>query len=556
MVIQERVPTATNRVAELEHLLGDRLGPSDVLQADERYELPCGGEDLLAEFGLAAEFVPVAEGGRYANTEELVQLLRPVFRRDFALGFGPAATAFAAALPVWAHGTPAQRAEIAGLLLTGGRIGQVEPDFAPEDEQHDELAILKGESGEPVLSGKKRTVHGLSRADALLVYARTDSGALRALLLGPRELSGPGVRKLPRTLTEGNRGGDQGGLYVEETDVEGADLGPAGQGMTLLLESLQITRAALPAMALGSAETALRTALGFTVDSPARNGQPLGEVRRRDAVAWAFADLLAADCLSSTATRALHLLPGRTSLLSAAAKYLAPQLMVDALQDLSAVLGAESFCTWGPYGMFGKAQRDLRLVHSTYPGTPCCLATILPQLAPVAQAPAPEVPAELFRLGAALEPLVYERLALAADGDPIGGELLSAAEEFGAEEETAAGPLGQVTAALAEEYQDFRRECRETAEGEQAAFALGERFALLQAAAACLGVWRHRARGGEDTFLAEPAWLLLALTRLLARLERPLRLPLTEAAELVAAEAMDRFHQPRSFDLHGTPLGG
>ncbi|MER5638805.1 acyl-CoA dehydrogenase family protein [Kitasatospora sp. NPDC002227] len=541
--------SAAGRAAELEHLLGDRLGPAAVLAADERYELPCGGEALLAEFGLAEEFVPVELGGRLAGTDELVQVLRAVFRRDFALGYGPVAGSLTAALAVWAHGTPTQRRETADLLLTGGRLTVVEPDFAPEDGHGDELAVGETESGEPRLYGGKRSVPGIGRADALVAYARTEDG-LRAELFGPRELSRPGVRRLPRVLTEGNRGGEQGGLYVESLPLP-KDTGLGGDGLALLLGAHQITRAAVPAMALGTAETALRTALGYAVDSPARNGQPLGDARRRDAVAWAFADLLAADCLFTTAVRALHLLPGRSSLLSAAAKYVGPQLMVDGLQDLSAVLGAETFCTWGPYGMFGKAQRDLRLVHSTYPGTPCCLATIVPQLPTAVVAGA--VPEALFRPGAPLPELVFDALAPAADADPLGGEILAAAEEFADRAE----PLGPLAAALAAELAALREGAAELGpDSGTRGYALGERFALLQTAAACLGVWRHWARHGEDAFLADPGWLLLVLARLLGRLEHPVRPKLTESAELVAAEALDRFHGVRSFDLRGIRLGG
>ncbi|WP_441247507.1 acyl-CoA dehydrogenase family protein [Kitasatospora sp. McL0602] len=565
MVTQQPFASAPSlRAAELERLLGapaDRanpLGDSAVLGADEKYELPAGGEELLTAFGVTAEFVPTALGGRLAGVDGLVRVLRPVFRRDFALGYGTAAGSFAAALPVWLQGSESQRLAVAETLLRGGRLAVAEPDFEPdfdleldeEDGRAAEFTAIPEADGGLLLDGTRRGVHGIGRADTVVAYARTGDGltstGLTAQLLGPGLLADRAARRLPRVLSEGARGGETGGLHLDQLRVP-ADAA-LGDGTRALLGALQITRSALPAMALGTAEAALRTALAFTVDSPARNGRPLGDNRRRDAVAGAFADLLAADCVLTVANRALHLLPERTSLLAAAAKYIAPQLMLDALQDLSAVLGAESFCTWGPYGMFGKAQRDLRLVHPTYPGTPCCLATIVPQLPMLARRDSPAAPPqELFRLDGELPPLVFDRLALAADEDPVGGQLLRA------EAELADGPLAPLAGALADELRALQKDCAALPEEESGtpAFALGERFALLQTAAACLGVWRQLPGG----FVAEPHWVALALSRLLSRLEHPVRLADGEAVERVAAEALDRFHQGRAHDLHGQPLG-
>ncbi|MFJ5530034.1 hypothetical protein [Streptomyces sp. NPDC093261] len=56
--------------------------------AEERDELCGAAEEMVTEEGFGAELVPVALGGRLERAGNLAHMLRPVFRRDLALGFG------------------------------------------------------------------------------------------------------------------------------------------------------------------------------------------------------------------------------------------------------------------------------------------------------------------------------------------------------------------------------------------------------------------------------------------------------------------------------------
>ncbi|MCE0445234.1 hypothetical protein LT493_09735 [Streptomyces tricolor] len=46
------------------------------------------GEDLLTGFGLGAHFVPEDLGGRLARLDDLIRVMRAVYRRDPCLGLG------------------------------------------------------------------------------------------------------------------------------------------------------------------------------------------------------------------------------------------------------------------------------------------------------------------------------------------------------------------------------------------------------------------------------------------------------------------------------------
>ena len=85
---------ATARATRLEALLGDPYDPANphglhaLFAADDRRTPPAETEALLAATGLGAEFVPVEHGGLLTRADLLARALRPVFRRDVALGFG------------------------------------------------------------------------------------------------------------------------------------------------------------------------------------------------------------------------------------------------------------------------------------------------------------------------------------------------------------------------------------------------------------------------------------------------------------------------------------
>jgi alkylation response protein AidB-like acyl-CoA dehydrogenase len=106
---------ASVRAARLEARLGDPYDPANphglraLFAADDRRTPPRETEELLDDTGLAAEFVPVGYGGRLTRADLLARTLRPVFRRDVALGFGHGITSLFAIGAVWAAGSEEQR---------------------------------------------------------------------------------------------------------------------------------------------------------------------------------------------------------------------------------------------------------------------------------------------------------------------------------------------------------------------------------------------------------------------------------------------------------------
>ncbi|MEU1513055.1 acyl-CoA dehydrogenase family protein [Streptomyces sp. NPDC005811] len=567
--------TARERVADLEARFGDPyddanpLGYAAVLAADERGELPAEGERMLDDFCLNAEFVPQALGGRLTQADEMALVLRSVFRRDCALGLGYGITNYIAAAPVWASGSAPQQLWMADLLLAGGKAAAGYNELAHgNDFTRVELAATR-HGDDLVLDGGKQVVNNLARADAAVFLARTSAAAgprsHSHVLVDLRDLPGDRHRRLPRFPTAGVRGCRIGGVEFTACpvpqDAGTGIVGGAGRAMETVLKAFQTTRGVLPGVALGGADTQLRTVVDFALERRLYGLRVADLPYTRATLTAAYLDLLAGDCLATTAARALHVLPDQTSVYTAAAKFLVPKMIQESSHALATLLGARSYLREGPYGIFQKQLRDLPAATFGHANSTVCLATIIPQLSQLAHrswsgqgAPAP---AELFRFGGALPALDFGPLAVNARGaDGLAGELLAAAAEF-ADEPVLGALCGAFTAELAE----LRERCaalrprERTVTAGPESFVLAERYTVVLAAAACLGYWRHGERPGSGTGDA-PAWLLGALHRLAARLGRGAPL-LPDGIESRVWDDLTHRHEERlSFDTAALRLAG
>ncbi|MGW4377906.1 acyl-CoA dehydrogenase [Streptomyces albidoflavus] len=567
-----RTADARARAARLETLLGDPYDPANphglpaLLAADERAVPPEATEELLTGAGLTAEFVPAEAGGALHRADLLAQVLRPVFRRDAALGMGFGLTSLFAASAVWAAGTGAQRARLAGQLLAGGRCAIVFHELAHANAfTRGELSAARGPGGRGyLLNGRKDVIINAESAHSLVAYARTDPArgprGHTALLLDPGRFAQGTVHRLPRPGLPGMRGTRMGGLRFTDCPVpENALVGRHGEGVPLALRTYQVNRALICGTVTAAAGTVLHSAVRAAAAGGARYA-PLAGV---------FADLLVCDAMARAALRAVSLLPDRAHLLAAATKYVVPGMLREAVEELATVLGTHAHRRADPrYGAFAKLVRDLPAVGLGHAGTASCRSVIVPQLRALADRSwfvDHEPPPDLFRAGAELPDLDYRLLAFAGGGDPMAASLVASAARLSAVR-GAGGPLARL-AALAEafvtELRGLREECRRLpAPGAgpltgPAVCALCDRYCLIVAAAAVLGTWEGQ--DGRDAFLADPGWAVLALARLGVRLG--IAVPeesdgRTAGSAVVLDQLVARSRAGLSYDLEAVRLEG
>ncbi|MFJ6700854.1 acyl-CoA dehydrogenase [Streptomyces sp. NPDC091272] len=557
------------RAARLEALLGDPYDPANphglraLFAADARREVPAATEALLTEAGTGAEFVPAAHGGLLTRADHLVRALRPVFRRDLALGFGHGITSLFAVGVVWAAGSEHQRRYVAGRLLDGARATTLHHELAHAN------AILRHEftarpgPGGYLLSGRKDVIINADRADLQVVYARTDPArgprSHSVLLVDPAGHPPHRVRPLPRVDIPGMRGALFSGLEFHDCPVPAdALVGQAGAGVALALRTFQVNRSLVCGAVTAATDTVLRSAVRAATEG--RGGRPVAR-RWHKPLAGVFADLLACDSMSTVVLRALSLLPASAHVFAAAVKYVVPDLLRENLEELAPVLGAHGYDHGSPeYGALGKLARDLPVAGFGHAGRASCQAALVPQLRNLAERSwftEPEPPADLFRKDAQLPDLDHRLLGIAGGGDFMAASLVGSAARLAA----ARGAGGHIAAlaALAEEFvtelRTLREQCRHlpasgAALADSAVAVLSDRYCRVVGAAAVLGVWEGQ--DGSDPFLVNPAWVVLALSRIGGQLGIPVPELPDGCQEQVLQEVVRRYRDGRGYDLDAT----
>ncbi|MFD3518682.1 acyl-CoA dehydrogenase [Streptomyces sp. NPDC058657] len=559
------------RAARLEALLGDPYdqanphGLQALFAADARREPPAETEALLDAHHVGAEFVPAAQGGLLTRADHLVRALRPVFRRDLALGFGHGITSLFAAGVVWAAGSEHQRRYVAARLLDGGRATTLHHELAHANAilRHEFTARPGSTPGSYLLGGRKDVIINASRADLQIVYARTDPArgprSHSVLLLDPARHQPHHAQHLPRVDIPGMRGALFSGLEFHDCPVPaGALVGPAGAGVALALRTFQVNRSLVCGAVTAAADTVLRSAVRAATEG--RGGRPVAR-RWHKPLAGVFADLLACDSMSTVALRALSLLPAGAHVFAAATKYVVPDLLRENFEELAPVLGTHGYDHSSPeYGALGKLARDLPIAGFGHAGRASCQAALVPQLRNLAERSwfaEPEPPSALFRSGAPLPDLDYQLLGIAGGGDFMAASLVGSASRLAA----AHGAGGHIAAlaVLAEEFvgelRTLQEQCRRlptsgAALADSAVAVLSDRYCHLVGAAAVLGVWEGQ--DGSDPFLANPAWAVLALTRIGGQLGIPMPELPEGCQEQVLAELVRRYRDGRSYDLDAT----
>jgi alkylation response protein AidB-like acyl-CoA dehydrogenase len=556
------------RLARLEYEFGDPfesgnpLGFDRILAADEAEAMFGPGEQALTEFGLNAEFVPSRLGGRLDRLDDMVEIMRSVYRRDPCLGLGYGASSLIAGVNIWTAGSPQQQRFAADLLGSGRRIAVAYHELAHGNDMAETECRASIEPGRITLNGRKEVVTNIQRSEAFVLFARTAARTgVRShsqLLIDKASLDGGRFGYLPRFRTMGMRGVQLGGIEFRDCPVpESSLIGRPGYGLETALRSFQITRTTLVSMFCGVLDTGVRVALRHSTGRRLYGGPAVDMPHVRSVIAGAYADLLAADCFASVATRALHVLPGETAIYAQAVKFFVSKALIDAMNDLSEVLGAHFYVRDGETAIFQKLLRDVQPAGFGHAARAACQVSLLSQLPLLARRSWKEpglVPDEVFVAGSALPTLGFGDLAISA----AGREGLSGALALGL---AAARPglLRQDVAEIAEyfisEHRLLTERCQDLdvaslgiSAGHEA-YGLVTRYVRVLVASACFETWRRTTVTGIATFTADQRWLAAVLHRLRgAACNRPKSLP-PELADFLVEEAAHRMSSRRGLGL-------
>jgi len=210
----------------------------------------------LADAGLLGVALNVEHGGMGFNFETLARLLEEVGRTVAAV---PVISALVtAALPLQRYGSEAQKDACLPALASGKQLltaALIEPDN--EDPARPYSSATATQEGW-ILTGSKHCVPYAQQAERCLITAQAGDELLVFLL----PLSSPG---LTRTEQAGTAGEPQYQLDLESVSLaESALVARADQALELVQWMLQLTRAAMAAMATGLCDAMLRMTAEYT----------------------------------------------------------------------------------------------------------------------------------------------------------------------------------------------------------------------------------------------------------------------------------------------------
>ncbi|GAA2205272.1 acyl-CoA dehydrogenase family protein [Streptomyces bangladeshensis] len=362
------LPGALDTAIDAAAVPGGPFHPATGARLDAREEFPAEACAVLDGCGTARAYVPAELGGASGGLPELVAALRTVARRDVTVAVAHGKT-FLGSVPTWVAGTDEQRRTLARRVLAGAVVswGLTEPGHG-SDLLAGELTAEPTADGGWRLDGAKWPINNATRGDLISVLARTaPEGGPRGFsqLLVDKHALAPGTwSPLPKEPTHGIRGADISGIrFTGAKTPADALTGRPGDGLDIVLRSLQLTRTVCTSLSLGAGEQALRLAHAFAAGRAMYGTTLLRLPLARRVLGRAAASLALADAASLVAARAAHHLPGEMSVVSAAVKAGVPEIVQLAVDDLAELLGARGFLTeHHAHGAFQKLERDHRIV--------------------------------------------------------------------------------------------------------------------------------------------------------------------------------------------------
>lgn len=238
------------------------------VEQDQKEEFPVFLAKKMGEAGLFGITLPVEYGGQGLDYLSYIIAIEEVARVDSS----PAATVAAhnslGIAPIYAYGTEEQRRRFLPGLCTGEKLwafGLTESNAGSDAKGVETTA--KPEDGQWIINGSKLFITNSSSSIASGITIQAITGSRN----GEKELSAilmeretPGYTAEPITGKLMWRAVDNGKLNFENCSVPASNLlGKRGEGMKIMLSTLDAGRLSIAAMGLGLAQGAFEMALDY-----------------------------------------------------------------------------------------------------------------------------------------------------------------------------------------------------------------------------------------------------------------------------------------------------
>lgn len=529
------------------------------LARDETEEFPARPLEQLHSMNAFKHLVPHSLGGLSSSSIPLLDpqtfgLLRLLSRRDLTVAVSLGVCGIGSN-SVFLFGTSEQQSWASQLLLAGKFFGfaLTEVNSGTDILNSQCTATRKDNGGGWNVSGAKWLINFGIKGSAFTLFARTGNevnmGSFSLILL-KSELDG--FSTLPKERLLGVKGMDISGFRMDHVAVNDCDIiGKLGDGLTLAMLSLYVTRFACTAFSLGGADTGLREAMRFALNREIYYATVWDIPHARRTLVNAFLDIILCEMGSLAFMELFKSHPGLASVVSAVAKYEIPARLLNAMQSLAPILGARFFLRSGP---FQKILRDLMVVPLFDGSTAANLdliSSLLPQLTKPSNSALP-VHGSTFQSGKKLDVRQFKLLPSAADGTCLLSNLLHMADQVQGEPYVALfAHLGKAR------LETMRATIVKTRPAQRSAelFSLAQDFAGLFTGSALLVYWiENRASYSSDSALARSFWVGPMIRRIFGHVEFPSDAHIVEDDKAIEQMLESRTQLNLLYSLFEVPL--
>ena len=258
-------------------LARDRIAPS-AAEHDRSGEFPWDNVKAINALGLNAMFVPEAYGGAPMSYAAYLECVREISKACASTGV-IWATNFHAMKPLIDFGTEAQKKRLLPVMLKGGLGSLTITEPTAGSDATGMKTVFRPDGDHIVVSGTKTFITNGAFADLYLLFGKwseIEDGrkAISALVL---EKGTPGLRVVREEEKMGLRASSTAALAFDSCRVPRANLlGAPGEGLKILLASLNKSRPSVAAHALGIARAAFEDAVAY-INERRQSGQRIIE---------------------------------------------------------------------------------------------------------------------------------------------------------------------------------------------------------------------------------------------------------------------------------------
>ena len=257
-------PDEAMLVESVRKLATEVVAPS-AEQSDRSGEFPHANVQAINALGLNAMFIPEAYGGAQMSYAAYLECVRELSKACASTGI-VWATNFHAIKPLIDFGTDAQKKRLLPVMANGGIASLTITEPTAGSDATGMKTEFRPDGDSIVVNGTKTFITNGAHADLYMLFGKwseiADSkGAISVLVL---EKGTPGLKVGREEDKMGLRASSTAALAFDNCRVPRANLlGNPGDGLKIMLASLNKSRPSVAAHALGIARAAFEDAIGY-----------------------------------------------------------------------------------------------------------------------------------------------------------------------------------------------------------------------------------------------------------------------------------------------------